>query len=114
MKHEMKKVSQIVNEMISMLLLDGAEDLQISIKRVENTTHIELVQKQCFYDESFIEKLIEELNIPRQHEIEGYYWQLAGENECENELCLVGAMTDSAEVNYSDGMLTVKLTRILD
>ena len=114
MKHEMKKVSQSVNEMISMLLLDGAEDLQVSIKRDKDRTNILLIQKQCFYEDAFIEMLNDELNIPRQHEIEGYYWQLAGENECENELCLVGAMTDTAEVTYADGVLTVHLTRLVD
>jgi hypothetical protein len=111
MKHEVKKISQITNEIISMLLLDGAEDIEVAIKRDQEATYIDLIQRKCHYEPSFIEKLNDELNIPRQHEIEGYYWQLAGENECENELCLVAAMTDTAEVDYSDGELKIHLVR---
>lgn len=114
MKHEVKKISQIVNELISMLLLDGAEDIEVAIKRDQEATYIDLIQRKCNYEPEIIEKLNDELNIPRQHEIEGYYWQLAGENECEKELCLVAAMTDTAVVKYADGVLEIRLLRKLE
>lgn len=111
MKHEVKKITQIVNELISLLMIDGAEDLQVSIKRHEEVTHIDIIQKQCQYDVSFIEEMTHDLNIPRQHEIEGYYWQLVGENDCEEELCLVGAMIDEAEVTLTGEELHIHLVR---
>lgn len=114
MRHEVKKITQIVNELISMLMLDGAEDLQVAIKRNEKETVIDLTNKNCFYSPEIIEKLNDELSVPRQHEIEGYYWQLAGENECEKELSLLGAMTDFAEVTFSDGVLHIHLVREME
>jgi len=43
--------------------------------------------------------------------MEEYYWQLAGESDCDDELTLVGAMIDEAKIEMKDGNLTMKLIR---
>lgn len=111
MQHEVKKITQIINEITSLLMLDGANDIQVSIKRSEEAVVIDVIQEDCHYEPSFIEEMSHELNVQRQHEVEGYYWQLVGENECDEELCLVGAMIDEAQVSMEGSKLHIHLLR---
>jgi hypothetical protein len=53
----------------------------------------------------------ESLSIQRQHELEEYYWQLAGESDCDDELTLIGAMIDEATLELVDGNLHITLIR---
>ncbi len=111
MKHEIKKVTHIINELLTMLLLRGAENIDVSIKHVEDYTEIELIHHQCKCDDQFIETLRYNLNTQRQFEVEGYYWQLVGEDESGDELHLVGAMIDEAHVELKGNDLHIHLKR---
>jgi hypothetical protein len=111
MQHEEKKVTLIINELLTILLLNGAEDIDVNIKRKGDTSEITLIHHQCQYDESFIEKMKYNLNTQRQSEVEGYYWQLVGEDDSSNQLHLVGAMIDTAEVEMKQNDLHIFLVR---
>jgi len=50
--------------------------------------------------------------MPRRQDIEEYYWALNGDNDSSSELSLVGMMTDSVDVNYTNGVLKISLTRL--
>lgn len=111
MQHEVKKITMIINEITTILMIDGANDLQVNTKRNEQAVVIDIIQRDCQYDQSFIEEMSHELNVQRQHEVEGYYWQLVGDNECDKELCLVGAMIDQAQVTLVGSELHIQLIR---
>lgn len=111
MHHEMKKVTVIVTEMMTMLMLNGAREIDIKIKRTDIGTEFTFTHYDCHYDEDFIDRLEYNLNTQRQYEVEGYYWQLAGEDESGDELHLVGAMIDEAEIKKDEENLHIHLIR---
>lgn len=111
MRHEVKKISRIVDELTTMLLKDDTNEVDFKIKMNAHQTVITIVDYHSRCDEAKLERLREALSIERQHELEEYYWQLAGESDCDDELTLVGAMIDEAKIEMKDGNLTMELIR---
>ncbi len=115
MIHEAKKIAQIVSEILTLFLLNGAENIDIKVNTKISTngrnTEIIIIQYECDYEEEFIEKIKYNLNTQRQYEIEGYYWQLVGEDDSSDELHLVGAMVDKANVSKEGTDLHIQLLR---
>ncbi len=111
MQHEIKKITSIVNELVTLLLQNGAEDIDVNIKKIGKKTDISIIQHCCDFSESFIDKMRYNLNTQRQCEVEGYYWQLVGEDEDCDELHLVGAMIDEVEVEMINGDLKIHIIR---
>ncbi|MPW25878.1 hypothetical protein GC105_08755 [Alkalibaculum sp. M08DMB] len=110
MKHELKKVCRIVDEMLTLLLHDTTEvDFKI-INRDEKVI-IHILGYNTKFDDEYIDTLKIILNKQRQAEVEEYYWQLAGETESD-ELVLVSAMVDHATVEKQDGNLYIELIRL--
>lgn len=115
MRHEAKKIAQIVSEILTLFLLNGAEIIDIKVNTKistnERNTEIIIIQYECDYEEEFIQKIEYNLNTQRQYEIEGYYWQLVGEDDSSDELHLVGAMVDEANVTKKGKDLHIQLLR---
>lgn len=115
MIHEAKKIAQIVSEILTLFLLNGAENIDIKVNTKISTngqnTEIIIIQYECDYEEEFIQKIEYNLNTQRQYEIEGYYWQLVGEDDSSDELHLVGAMVDKANVSKKGKDLHIQLLR---
>ncbi|ABX41879.1 hypothetical protein [Lachnoclostridium phytofermentans] len=115
MRHEAKKIAQIVSEMLTLFLLNGAENIDIKVNtkvsKNEQNTEIIIIQYECNYGEEFIQKIKNNLNTGRQIEIEGYYWQLVGDDDSGDELHLVGAMVDQANVTIEGKDLHIQLLR---
>jgi predicted peptidase len=115
MRHEAKKIAQIVSEMLTLFLLNGAENIDIKVNtkvsQNEQNTEIIIIQYECNYEEEFIQKMKYNLSTQRQYEIEGYYWQLVGEDDSGDELHLVGAMVDKANVTKKGNDLHIQLLR---
>lgn len=111
MKHEAKKISLIIDELMTVMLLHGAKEINIKIKREENKTEIIFEYLDCDYGDDFLEELQESLNIQRQSEVEGYYWQLCGDDDEGDELFLVGAMIDEAEVERKGKNVLIHIVR---
>lgn len=111
MQHESKKIALIVNELVTMLLLNGEGSIEVKVERNKDETEIFITQHQCDYDQKFVDMLRYSLNIPRQTEVEGYYWQLVGDDEDCDELSLVGTMIDEAVVELKGNDLFVNIVR---
>jgi hypothetical protein len=111
MQHEEKKITMIVNELLTLFLLNGASDVEVKVKKSKESTEINFVDKECNFSEDFVDKLRYNLNTQRQYEVEGYYWQLVGEYDNGEEIHLVGAMIDQAEVELIDKDLYIHMTR---
>jgi len=111
MRHETKKISRIVDEIMTLLLKEDTNEVDFKIKREKNKTTINIIDYGTHFDNDCIEQFRRTLNAQRQWEVEEYYWQLAGENDCDEELILVGAMIDEAKVEKKDGNLYIELVR---
>ncbi|WZL82009.1 hypothetical protein QBE53_02575 [Vallitaleaceae bacterium 9-2] len=111
MRHEMKKIGRIIDEFITTLLIEDTNELDIKIKTSAEETYIHIVDYNTHYTEGEVQRLDQLLNEQRQHEIEEYYWQLAGETDEGDELVLLSAMVDRAIVEIIDGNLDIELFR---
>ena len=111
MKHEIKKISKILDELVTFCFKHGTNNMNISVENGETFFKIKIHTDNIDCDNKRVKLLKDLLNMPRQTEIEEYYWELAGENDHDTELSLVGMMVDEAEVEFQDTALTITLYR---
>lgn len=113
MLHEQKKIALIADELMTVFMANGAKDIDVSIKCREEESIIHIYYRNCPFDADQVDDIRHHLKMQRQAEVEGYYWQLIGDNEAYDELYIVGAMLDEAIVEMEGGDLHVKLTRAI-
>lgn len=111
MHHEIKKCTFIMTEIMTFLMANGAREVDCKFKAEKDGLYFTFTHYNCDYDDEFIEKLQYNLDTQRQYEVEGYYWQLCGEDESGDELYLVGSMVDEAKVEKKNNNLTIHLKR---
>ena len=115
MKHELKKVLKIADEVMTVCMYKFDPD-----KALFTTEKCETGYELCFRFESVsvsdeaLKDLRDKLSAERNPELEDYYWQLAGEVENSNELYLVALMSDLSEVCYDGKVLAIHLSRKFD
>lgn len=114
MQHEKKKIASITNELLTVLLMNGACDIDVHIETNDERSEISIIHHDCDYDEELVDKIRQSLNTQRQVEVEGYYWQLVGDSNTHDELHLVGSMVDEADVFVDDRILHINLVRKLN
>jgi hypothetical protein len=110
-RHEIKKVCKIVDELTTLFLSKDTNEVDFKVISNPDHTIIRIVDYHTHFTDDYIEQLLMTLNSQRQNEIEEYYWTLAGNNDEEDELTLVGAMIDSATIEKRDGNLYIELIR---
>jgi hypothetical protein len=111
MRHEMKKIGRIVDELTTLFLNEDTNEIDLKILTNQTETIITLKDYQTRFKLDEIKRLEDMLNQQRQREIEEYYWQLAGETDEGDELVLVSAMIDEAKLELIDGNLFMTLIR---
>jgi hypothetical protein len=111
MRHEIKKISRIVDELTTLFLKDDTNEVDFSIKRFDDHTLIKIVDYGTHFSDAYIDQLRDIFNAQRQCEVEEYYWQLCGEVDDDEELTLIGCMVDEAIVEKRDDDLYVELKR---
>lgn len=111
MKHNKKRISKIVDELVTYFFTMGATDMNINLKEKKDYYKIFLKSNYTTKDKAKIEKLIKYLKCDKQEEMEEYYWELTGDCDVDTELTLVGMMTDKAEINIEEDTIEVVLYR---
>lgn len=111
MQHEVKKLNLIMNELVNLMYQHGAEDVDVNIKKNGEISELTVIHRNAEYAKDFVDQVRYDLNTQRQCEVEGYYWQLVGDDEPSEELHLVGAMVDTAEVEMKENDLHIHITR---
>jgi len=111
MKHEVKKISKILDELITFSFNHGTNKMHIEIEDHNEYFKIELQSNNIDCNDKRVNLLDDLLNCPRQPEIEEYYWELTGECDRDTELSLVGIMVDKAEVEFKGSALRITLYR---
>ena len=112
MNFKVEKNLKIITELMSFCYHFSAKDITVNIKTIDNTSNIVLdaIIKDFPKDDYY--NLIQALSIPRQHEVEQYYWHLGGESEFDCELSLVGMMVDNTNIKYENDRLHIELQRL--
>ena len=111
MKFKTEKNLKIVNELITYFHTFGNSNVHIDLSSDGNTSYFTISGEVESISQKELDNLNSILSIPRQHEVEQYYWNLGGECEFDSELSLVGMMINKAKVTYIDNILTIRLVR---
>ena len=110
-RNEVKKITKLVDEVTSLLMKSGSNDINVHIKRDVDLTTITIIDHNTSYPDDEIASLDDVLNIQRQSEVEEFYWELMGDDLHGDELFLVGSMVDRATVKKIDNDLHVIIYR---
>lgn len=111
MRHEVKKISKMVDELTTFFLEHEAKNLNIKIDNLEDREII-TVEAVALDDINLcVDNLKDFLSYPRECEMEEYFWGLAGEIDSSPELGLVGTMIDEANIGYEDDKILLELIR---
>ncbi|ONI39579.1 hypothetical protein AN639_05945 [Candidatus Epulonipiscium fishelsonii] len=101
MRHEIKKIAKITDELTTFFLKYHAKEMEIKLEEIDQGKIISLIAKQLDNIEEAIKNIKEHLSYERSIDMEEYYWKLADESECNDGLSLVGVMVDEASLDYS-------------
>ena len=112
MNFKVEKNLKIISELMSFCYHFSAKDITVNIKTIDNTSNIVLDAIIKDFPKDDYDNLIQALSIPRQHEVEQYYWHLGGESEFDCELSLVGMMVDNTNIKYENDRLHIELQRL--
>lgn len=111
MRHEVKKVSKMVDELTTFFLEHEAENLEIKIHNLKDKDIINVEANNLDNTDLCVERLQRFLSYPRELEMEEYYWKLAGDGDSSMELGLVGMMIDEANISYDKNIIKLELIR---
>ncbi len=113
MKHLRQRNIKILNELMNYLLKIECHNIDIHFEENKENTQINIKCINKNIDENIICELNRFLTVPRRTDMEEYYWGLNGYDDSDNELFLVGMMTDDVNISYTDNSkLEIKLLRI--
>ena len=109
MKFKKEKLIKLMNELINFCTDIGMNDLDINFKcltgEITVSGYAENPPMKKLRD---LEKI---LNVPRQEELEEYYWILIGDGHGMQELEMVGTLVDNGSITYEDKILTIYICR---
>lgn len=112
MRHEVKKITKIIDEIMTYCLFNyDAMLADLSVNRNSDAWRLEFIFTGIELSPDELSALQKKLKNRRNHELEDYYWQLTGEIEDSNELELVAMMSDEVAISYEESKLTIELVR---
>lgn len=111
MKHDKKRITKMIDELVTYFFSMGATDININLKEDEKSFKIVFDCNYSCKDSGKLEKLNKYLQCPKQEEMEEYFWELAGDCDVDTELTLVGMMTDKASIQCADNKIKITLLR---
>jgi len=111
MKHIRKRISRIIDELVTYFFTMGATDINVRVKEEEDRFVIFLKTNYTDKNKDKLDKLVRYLECDKQEEMEEYYWELAGDSDVDTELTLVGMMTDEVEIDIGEDEINIVLYR---
>lgn len=111
MRHEIKKIAKMVDELTTFFMEHHPKSLNIKINDLPDREVIAVEAEALDHIEECINDLKQFLSYPREREMEEYYWELAGETDSSEELGLVGTMIDEATIGYDEEKVVIELIR---
>lgn len=111
MKTHIKRITSIVDEIMTFLLLENFSKISVSVETQGVTTRLQFISENESMTPEHLNEILTVLNQPRQVELETYYWTLLGESGVDMSLNVVGRMIDTAQGYLEDGSIVLILTR---
>jgi len=113
MKHTKRKITKIVDEMITYCYSIGATKIELLLEDDALAHYITLTSDFDMSKIQAVNSLKEKLNQGRSEELEEMYWNLTGMSDLEDEveLQLVSALIDRAEIYIDANICTLYLIR---
>lgn len=102
---------RIVTDLMGFLRFKGASAFHMDMEMTPEKSVITVSAPVPGLANADVDQISRILNVPRQREVEQNYWNVSGEEGMDAELTLAGVMTDSADVKYEGGVLTVTAER---
>ncbi|MGL4335425.1 MAG: hypothetical protein ACRCST_00935 [Turicibacter sp.] len=109
-----KRISKIIDELVNYFFSLGATNINVSINEEPCQFEIHLTCNYKPNQKAKIKQLTKYLNTEKQVEMEECYWELAGDICTNNELALIGMMTDKVNIESTEDTLDIKLYRSKD
>lgn len=106
-----QRIINIMGELVKNSLEADAEDINVNIKRTPECIEITVQDDGRGMDEQTLKKVQEKLNQEHRTIYDEYYSGLAGLNQSESGLNLVGFQVDEAEVTSSPEGTTIRVKR---
>lgn len=111
MKFKTEKNLRIMNELVAFFYNLGCTDIHIDLSINNNISSFIIIGNISSIKDKDFESLKEALCVPRQHEIEEYYWNLIGESETGCHISLVGMMIDKCNISFENNILRLEIYR---
>lgn len=111
MRTHIKRITSIVDEIMTYLLLENFSKLSVSIEPNGKSTKLHFISENDSMTQKQLDEILATLNQPRQIELETYYWTLVGESGVDMSLNVVGRMIDSAQGYLENGSIVLILHR---
>ncbi len=111
MRYEAKKISKLVDELVTYFLHHYNSPAEISIVPESHRYTVKLAFSNVNMSDAEFNALNKRLVVKRQPELEDYYWQLTGEVEDANEMLLVAMMCDSIDLSREGNTIRLTLVR---
>ncbi|OON95694.1 MAG: hypothetical protein ATN36_00890 [Epulopiscium sp. Nele67-Bin005] len=112
MRHEVKKIAKIVNELTAFSLEYNAVNIDLRVRDLEDSIIITAIAKGITEIDEAVAHLREYLSYPRAKEMEEYYWGLAGDTESDEGLALISVMIDDVTIDYDDEYVYIRVKRL--
>jgi hypothetical protein len=106
-----KKTTKIMDEVTSFFMANGSTEISIKVSNKGNYTSVTFEVEDSKLSIGELDEIEDSLSIPRQEDVEEYYWQLNGADETESEFDLIGMMIDSYTLEVSGSKLRLELFR---
>ncbi|MBU5486505.1 hypothetical protein KQI86_19580 [Clostridium sp. MSJ-11] len=114
MSNSKQKILRIIDELVTICYSINCKKFNVNVELLDDKCILHLKGYVDSIDIKKIDDIEKSLNVPRAHELEEYYWNLAGNDLSNTELNLVGMMIDESTVSYNkkDKIFEIKLTRL--
>lgn len=107
-----QRIVNIMSELVKNALEADATAIDVNIKRSEELFEITIQDDGQGMDEKTLEEVQEKLNQPHQEIYDEYYSGLAGFNQSDSGLNVVGFQIDEAEIETSSEGTKIRIKRM--
>lgn len=111
MKLYFEKNIMIINELMHYFHRLGCTNIHINLNTEETYSTFCIWGKIKEIKTEDLSKLNKMLNIPRQRELEEYFWSIDSDCQFEEDLSVIGMMTDKVDVTYNENILKLQVHR---
>lgn len=112
MKYDLKKFIKVIDELLTHCMHTfDTRRVDVAIEHDDEAFRAEFRLHGGDVAEAALDAMRQKFEIPRNPELEDYYWQLTGELENSSELDLVAMMCDETRIQFADEVLTIQIVR---